>query len=117
MLLFFSILLVLTSTSTPFTPTTPPTPQIESSLEDCIPFKQSGSLVFTLGFLLTTLMFLPFGRYQLKETVFIQILSFFCFWTIMAVFHYELFGKVGKNPCGTTLQYGRAKTRTDMRLT
>ena len=67
--------------------------QSESALEDCVPFSNSGSLVLTLGFVVTTCLFLPFGRYQLKEAVFIQILSFFCFWTIMGVFHYELFEK------------------------
>ena len=67
--------------------------QLESTLEDCVPFSDAGSLVLTLGFVVTTCLFLPFGRYQLKEAVFIQILSFFCFWSIMGVFHYELFEK------------------------
>lgn len=63
----------------------------ESSLEDCLPFNDDGSLVFTLGFLLTTLLFLPFGRGQLKEAIGMQLFSFFCFFIMMAIFHYELY--------------------------
>ena len=61
----------------------------ESSLEDCVPFADRGPLVFTLGFLLTACLFLPFGRYQLKVSLHVARLfhvlfnplphlSFFC---------------------------------------
>lgn len=48
----------------------------ESNLEDCTPFHNAGTLVLTLGFLITTLMFLPLGRGHLKETIIVQIISF-----------------------------------------
>ena len=67
--------------------------QIESAFEDCVPFSNDGSLVLSLGYLVTTCIFLPFGRYQLKEAIGIQIFSFVFFFTIMAVFHYELWGR------------------------
>jgi len=41
----------------------------ESSLEDCVPFADRGPLVFTLGFLLTACLFLPFGWHQLKVSL------------------------------------------------
>ena len=44
-----------------------------------------------LGFLLTTMLFLPFGRGQLREAIGMQLFSFFCFFFMMGVFHYELF--------------------------
>jgi hypothetical protein len=48
----------------------------ESNLADCTPFHNAGTLVFTLGFLITTLIFLPLGRGHLKETIIVQIISF-----------------------------------------
>ena len=44
-----------------------------------------------LGFLLTTLLFLPFGRGQLKEAIAMQLFSFFCFFIMMGIFHFELY--------------------------
>ena len=44
-----------------------------------------------IGFLLTTMLFLPFGRGQLREAIGMQLFSFFCFFFMMGVFHYELF--------------------------
>ncbi len=48
----------------------------ESNLEDCTPFHNAGTLVFTLGFFVTALVFLPLGRGHLKETIIVQFISF-----------------------------------------
>ena len=40
---------------------------------------------------MTTCLFLPFGRGQLKEAIGMQLFSFFCFFIMMAVFHFELY--------------------------
>ena len=53
----------------------------------------SSNILSFLTYQYVYLLPLPYYRYQLKEAVFIQILSFFCFWSIMGVFHYELFEK------------------------
>ena len=37
------------------------------------------------------MLFLPFGRGQLREAIGMQLFSFFCFFFMMGVFHYELF--------------------------
>ena len=49
------------------------------------------NIFLILGFLLTTMLFLPFGRGQLREAIGMQLFSFFCFFFMMGVFHYELF--------------------------
>lgn len=57
------------------------------SLYSCIPFNDSGSLIITLGFVLVTLIFLPLGLQNLKETVIVQIVSFFCLLMILFQFN------------------------------
>jgi amino acid permease len=49
---------------------------VESNLDDCTPFHNAGSLIFTVGFVITALIFIPLGLGHLKETIIIQIISF-----------------------------------------
>ena len=65
--------------------------EIESGLADCTPFHNNGPIVLTLGFVLTTLMFLPLGRGHLKETIFIQFLSTTCLFVLLTQFSTEFF--------------------------
>jgi hypothetical protein len=56
---------------------------------DSIPFSQDGQLILTLGYVLTTLIFLPFGTGHLQEAIIMQIFSFVCFFVLAAVFYVE----------------------------
>lgn len=56
--------------------TTEHCPVGSTSVEECTPFGNAGPLVLTLGFVLTTCLFLPLGRGHLKETIIVQLLSF-----------------------------------------
>lgn len=47
-----------------------------STLMDCSPFQNSGTLVLTAGYLVTTVLFLPFGRGNFKEAILVQLISF-----------------------------------------
>jgi amino acid permease len=57
----------------------------------CVPFAQAGSLIMTLGFVIATCIFLPFGLGHLKETIIVQILSFLCLFVLLGSFYYEFF--------------------------
>jgi hypothetical protein len=63
--------------------------ELESGMEDCTPFHDAGSMIFTLGFFLTTILFLPLGRGHLKETIFVQLLSFGCLLVLLSKFSSE----------------------------
>lgn len=65
----------------------------ESSLDDCTPFSDDGALIFTLGFAITTMLFLPLGRGHLKETIIVQLLSFFCLLVLLAQFSSEFIAR------------------------
>ena len=43
------------------------------NIAKCIPFNGDGSILISLGFMITTAMFLPFGRGLLKETIGLQV--------------------------------------------
>eukprot|EP01038_Epipyxis_sp_PR26KG_P009537 gene9537-12845_t len=62
-------------------------------IENCTPFHHAGPLVLTLGFIITTILFLPLARGQLKETIFIQIFSFIAFVVFFAQFSNEFISK------------------------
>lgn len=64
---------------------------IESGSEDCTPFHDAGPLILTLGFVLTTIIFLPLGRGHLKETIAVQIFSFLFMALLLAQFSFEFF--------------------------
>jgi hypothetical protein len=59
---------------------------IESSLEDCTPFHHAGDYVLTLGYFLTTLFYMPFGKGHLNGTMIIQYVSFGFFILCTTVF-------------------------------
>jgi hypothetical protein len=46
------------------------------NIAKCIPFNDDGSMLISLGFIITTVMFLPFGRGLLKETIGLQLAVF-----------------------------------------
>jgi hypothetical protein len=58
----------------------------ESELDDCTPFNNQGTLILSLGYLLTTLLFLPLGLGNLKDTILIQLLSLICFAILLSQF-------------------------------
>ena len=60
-----------------------------STLMDCSPFHNSGPLVLTAGYLLTTALFLPFGRHNFKEAILVQIISFGFLIVLVLQFFYE----------------------------
>ncbi len=68
--------------------------QAESNAEDCTPFHNAGPLIFTLGFFLTTCLFLPLGRGHLQETIVAQLISFAFFVILLIQFSSE-FVKIG----------------------
>ncbi len=59
------------------------------ALAKCVPFLEDGSLVLTLGFAVVTLIFLPLGMQNLKETIIVQLFSFCFLCAIMLRFHAE----------------------------
>jgi len=61
----------------------------ESSLEDCTPFHNAGYLIISAGFILTTIITLPFGLGHLQETVLLQYFSFICLFLLLSQFLYE----------------------------
>jgi amino acid permease len=67
--------------------------EVESGLEDCTPFNDAGSLVFTLGFAITTAVFYTLGRGHLKETIVVQIISFAVLFVLLAQFYYEFWAR------------------------
>lgn len=77
----------------------------ESTLDDCLPFHNAGNLVITAGFVITTILFLPFGRGQLKETIIIQLLSFACLFVLLGQFFWEFVDR-GLNYTGTMPWFG-----------
>jgi hypothetical protein len=65
--------------------------EVESGLGACTPFHNNGPIVLTLGFVLTTAMFLPLGRGHLKETITIQFISTTCLFVLLTQFSSEFF--------------------------
>jgi hypothetical protein len=55
----------------------------------CEPFSSAGPVIFTLGYLLTAIMFLPFGTGRLQEAMIMQIISFVLFYVLLVVFYWE----------------------------
>lgn len=81
--------------------------ETESDLEDCTPFHNQGTLILSLGYILSTLLFLPLGLGNLKDTIIIQILSLICFAILLSQFlgeflergfEYNNLPLVGSNP-------------------
>lgn len=55
----------------------------------CTPFGGDGMLVLSLGFLLTTFIFLPLGTANLKETIFVQLIAFGSMAFLLSEFSFE----------------------------
>lgn len=64
---------------------------LTNQVVSCIPFSESGPLILTLGFFLTTCLFLPFGFGDLKDTMIMQLLSFGSCLVLLSQFYYEFF--------------------------
>lgn len=62
--------------------------------DECTPFQNAGPLIFTLGFFLTSCLFLPLGRGHLQETIVAQLISFAFFVVLLIQFSSE-FMKLG----------------------
>lgn len=60
-----------------------------ATLINCVPFYENGPFIITLGFVLVTLLFLPIGMRNLKETMIVQIVSFLFLCSVMFVFNAE----------------------------
>jgi hypothetical protein len=67
--------------------------QFESELEDCTPFHEAGPFILTLGFVITTVLFLPLGRGHLKETIVAQMISFGCLIVLLVQFYSEFINR------------------------
>eukprot|EP01035_Chromulina_nebulosa_P020960 gene20960-27164_t len=63
----------------------------ENDSRECVPFNKSGPLIVTLGFVITTCVFLPLGRGHLKETMTMQLIAFASLIVLMAQFYTEFF--------------------------
>jgi hypothetical protein len=63
--------------------------QAESGVAECTPFHGAGPLIFSLGFAITTAIFLPLGQGHLKETIAVQIFSFAFMIILLIQFTYE----------------------------
>lgn len=61
----------------------------EGGVGDCTPFYEDGSLVLSLGYVLMTVLLLPLGRGNLKETMAAQRFSFIALLVLLAVFYVE----------------------------
>lgn len=60
---------------------------------DCTPFYDDGPLLITLGFVLTTAIFMPLGLALLKETMVMQFISFFCLLLSLSQFEWEFLSR------------------------
>lgn len=60
---------------------------------DCVPFHGSGSLIISVGFLITALIFLPLGRGHIKETMSVQLIAFTFMMVLLAQFTIEFIYK------------------------
>lgn len=49
----------------------------------------AGPLIITLGFVITTALFLPLGRGNLKETIGVQLIAFGCMIVLLSQFSFE----------------------------
>jgi hypothetical protein len=65
--------------------------QEESALEECIPFHDAGPLILSLGFVVTTMIFLPLGQGHLQETIAVQIFSFIFMILLLIQFSFEFY--------------------------
>lgn len=63
--------------------------ELESGVAECTPFHEAGPLILTLGFAITTAIFLPLGQGHLKETIGVQIFSFIFMIILLIQFTYE----------------------------
>jgi hypothetical protein len=74
-------------------PTEPSTamPVPDLSLCSGAPFNGSGGLIITLGYVLATIIFLPFGTGHLKEAMSLQVLVFIFFIFLLWQFYGEFF--------------------------
>ena len=61
-----------------------------SEAAQCTPFHGDGTMLITLGFVLTTLLFLPLGRGLLKETIAVQVTAFGVMVVLLTQFTVEL---------------------------
>ena len=61
-----------------------------SEASHCTPFHGDGTMLVTLGFVLTTLLFLPMGRGLLKETIAVQVAAFGVMVVLLTQFTVEL---------------------------
>jgi len=67
---------------------------ISKGPSSCIPFKDDDSiLLISLGFMITTAMFLPFGRGLLKETITLQIAVFMVMVMLLIKFNVEFISR------------------------
>lgn len=67
--------------------------QAESDLSECTPFSGAGPMIFTLGFAVTTAIFLPLGQGHLKETIALQIFSFIFMIVLLVQFSFEFLNR------------------------
>jgi hypothetical protein len=56
---------------------------------DCLPFNNAGQYVITLGYALTTAVFLPISLGHLKDTLWVQFMAFFALLIIIIIFVIE----------------------------
>ena len=63
------------------------------NIAKCIPFNSDGSMLISLGFMITTAMFLPFGRGLLKETIGLQVAVFVIMVILLMQLNAEFIGR------------------------
>ncbi len=62
----------------------------DSKLGDCTPFHHyKHDSIISLGYIITTMAFFPLGRNDLKETIWVQIISFLFFFLLLLQFFSE----------------------------
>ena len=68
------------------------------TLENCVPFFENGPLIITLGYFIIICLFLPLGLKNLKETMIIQLISFFFLLIVMFQFNFEFLSLAFSQP-------------------
>lgn len=66
-----------------------------STVEACTPFYDDGPMVISLGFLLVTIFYLPLGMGHIKETMWVQLLSFAAMFILVGIFVNEFITNTG----------------------
>jgi hypothetical protein len=66
---------------------------VSSSLSDCTPFHDEGSVIFSVGYFITFLFFFNFGRGNFKETMLIQFISIIALFIILTQFSQEFYSR------------------------